>query len=390
MSILSDSHSAGSLPPPSADAAAHSRQLVELIITEIAANNGWLSFARYMDLALHAPGLGYYSAGACKFGAEGDFVTAPELGSLFARTLARQVAQVLNAGISDVLEVGPGSGQLACQLLRELSVLDCLPARYLMLETSAELRQRQRTLLERELPDYINRIIWLDRLPPSLDAIVIANEALDAMPVHLIKTRDDGVDEVGVIENNGNLTFDMRPATGTLLASTLALELPPDYTTEIASAAPAFIRTLASTLQRGVMIFIDYGFPQREYYHPQRNSGTLMCHYRHRTHPDALLFPGLQDITAHVDFSAIAAAGEQAGCALLGYVSQAQFLINCGLTDVLSSISPDYPAYRALAAETRKLTTAEEMGELFKVIALGKNFDQSLLGFARGDRTHTL
>ena len=379
------------LPAPSAEALAHSRRLVSLIADEIAAGGGWISFARYMELALHAPGLGYYSAGARKLGAAGDFVTAPELGPLFGQTLARQVAQVLHAGIPDVMELGAGSGRLARDLLAELLALDCLPQRYLILETSAELKERQRALLHRELPQLASRVAWLDTLPAAFSALVIGNEVLDAMPVHLVTAHDHGIDELGVTMTAGTFAWSAHPAAGTVLAIASELELASGYTTEIHPAANAFIRTLATHLERGVALLVDYGFPAREYYHPQRASGTLMCHYRHHAHADPLCLTGLQDITAHVDFSSLAKTAVASGLEPLGYANQAQFLINCGITEVLGRTpAEDAATYLPLAAQAQQLVSPAEMGELFKVIALGRNFSSPLLGFARGDKRHTL
>jgi SAM-dependent MidA family methyltransferase len=379
------------LPAPSADAAVHSRRLSTLIAEEIAAAGGWISFARYMELALHAPGLGYYSAGARKLGADGDFVTAPEFGTLFGRTLARQTAQILRAGISDVLEFGAGSGRLARDLLAELAALDCLPQRYLILETSAELRERQRALLLHALPQLAPRIAWLDALPASFTGLMIANEVLDAMPVHIIRTRDDGIDELGVTATAGAFEWSARPAVGTVLAIASDLDLASGYVTEIHPTAHAFVRTLAAHLERGAALLIDYGFPAREYYHPQRSTGTLMCHYRHHAHSDPLCLTGLQDITAHVDFSSIAAAATASGLELLGYTNQARFLINCGITEVLAATpADDAAAYLPLASQAQKLTSPAEMGELFKAIAFGKGLDAPLLGFNSGDKHHTL
>ncbi len=379
------------LPAPTVDANVHSERLVSLLAEDIAAAGGWISFARFMELALHAAGLGYYSAGARKFGAAGDFVTAPELGNVFARTLARQVAQCLRAGLPDILELGAGSGRLACDLLAALTALDCLPRRYLILETSAELREQQQALLQRELPRFAARIAWLDELPAALEAFVIGNEVLDAMPVHLVAARSHGMDERGVTAKNGVFEWRERPASGLLLAAANGLALAPGYVTEIHLASHAFIRTLAAHLVRGVLLLIDYGFPAREYYHPQRSGGTLMCHYRQHAHDDPLCLVGLQDITAHVDFSAIAHVALASGLDLLGYANQAQFLINCGVTDVLSATTPYHAsAYLPLAAQAQKLMSPAEMGELFKVIALGKEFPAALLGFASGDKRHAL
>ena len=306
------------LPAPSADAAAHSERLAAHIRKSIAHAGGWIDFAQFMDLALHAPGLGYYSAGLHKFGGAGDFVTAPELGSLFATSLARQAAQLLqNGALSEIIEYGAGSGRLARDLLRALAELDCLPQRYCILEISADLRARQKMLLDRESPQIASRVVWLDAMPSAIDALVIANEVLDAMPVHVVRARNDGVDEVGVVADSDGFAWQTRTAAGALLEAAQQLPIVPGCTTEIGLAAAAFTRTLAASLKRGAAIFIDYGFPAREYYHPQRSGGTLMCHYRHHAHADPLCLVGLQDITAHIDFSAIAGAAVAAARHLL-------------------------------------------------------------------------
>ena len=375
------------LPAPSAAAAAHSERLRELIAGAIAAVGGWISFARYMDLALHAPGLGYYSAGAQKFGADGDFTTAPELGDLYGRTLARQVAELLRGGLNDVVELGAGSGKLARDLMRELVRLDCLPRRYLILETSADLKQRQQQLLQRDLSQHSERIKWLTALPGSLDAVVIGNEVIDATPVHVIRTHAGGIDELGVTADDGAFQWEARPAAGEVLAAASALALAPGYTTEINLTARSLLRSLAASLSRGVVLLIDYGFPAREYYHPQRSMGTLMCHFRHRAHDDPFCLTGLQDITAHVDFSALADAAATSGLQVLGFASQAQFLINCGVTEVLAETPADNAAaYLPLTAQAQKLLDPQEMGELFKVIAFGKNHPPALRGFSSGNK----
>jgi SAM-dependent MidA family methyltransferase len=379
------------LPQPPADACAHSGRLVALIKERIADAGGWISFARFMQLALHAPGLGYYSAGARKFGATGDFVTASGWGSLYGRTLARQAAQCLRAGLPEMLELGAGDGRLACDLLGELAALACLPQRYRILETSADLRERQRMLLQRELPHLADRVEWCDELPQSLQALVIANEVLDAMPAHLVKTREQGIAELGVATLNGTFVWEERPAQAAVADAARTLDLPCGYTTEINLAASGFVRTLAQRLARGVALFIDYGFPAREYYHPQRSAGTLLCHYRQHAHDDPLCLVGLQDITAHIDFSAIAGAAAASGLEVLGYTNQAQFLINCGITEVLAEIpATDTARYAPCAAQAQKLLSPAEMGELFKVLAVGQKMDEPLLGFARGDRRATL
>jgi len=379
------------LDAPSADALAHSERLRELIRDEIAAHQGWITFARYMQLALHAPGLGYYAAGATKFGPSGDFVTAPELGDLFARTLARQIAPLIRAGLADVLELGAGSGRLAASLLNELAALESLPSRYLVLETSAGLQRLQKETLARRAPAHCHRVVWLDTLPRSLDAVVLANEVLDAMPVHVIAVTRSAVMERGVTQQAQAFQWSGRTGEGLVRAAAEKLALPTGYVTELNLAAPSLIGTLADALNRAVMIIVDYGFVAREYYHAQRSAGTLMCHYRHHAHTDPFSLVGLQDITAHVDFSALADAALQSGLCVAGYATQAQFLINCGITQLLSALPAEHAvAYLPRAAEAQKLMSPAEMGELFKVIAFTKNFSTPLLGFARGDKRHTL
>ncbi len=358
---------------------------------EIEAAGGWISFARYMELALYAPALGYYSAGATKLGAGGDYATAPEISPLFGRTVARQLAELVTAGLKQVLEIGAGRGTLAAQVLCELSRLGALPERYLILETSADLREREGSRIGGLHQDLCKRVTWIDTLPASFTGVVLGNEVLDAMPVHLVRTGPHGIDEVGVTSDEAGFHWQARPAQGAVRAAAEALELPEDYITEIHLAAPAFVRTLAAHLERGVALFADYGFPAREYYHRERRSGTLMCHYRHHAHDDPFCLVGLQDITAHIDFSAIARAARESGLEVLGYCSQAPFLINCGITALLEKTSPaGSAAYLPLAVHAAKLLSPAEMGELFKFIALGRNQPTALVGFAQGDRRGAL
>ena len=381
-----------SLPEASPDALAHSAQLSAAIHCEIEASGGWITFARFMELALYAPGLGYYSAGARKLGAAGDFVTAPEISSLFGQTLARQLAQIIQLTAGDILEAGAGSGRLALQLLLELEALDALPSHYFILEVSADLRARQQQLLASLAPHRLERVQWLSTLPPSFSGAIIGNEVLDAMPAHLVAWRDDAIFERGVISQDNHFGWSERELTqGHLYDAAQRIAPPAPYLSEINLAAPAFIASLAETLQSGVILMIDYGFGTGEYYHPQRAQGTLMCHYRHHAHADPFYLPGLQDITAHVDFSAITQSGLTHGLELLGYTTQANFLINCGITDILSKTPADnIKAYLPLAAQAQKLISPAEMGELFKVIALGKNLDAALMGFAWGDKSRLL
>jgi SAM-dependent MidA family methyltransferase len=348
--------------------------MVERIQAEIAAKRGWISFARYMELALHEPGLGYYSRGDRQFGAEGDFVTAPELGSLFGRTLARQLKEIQGP----ILELGAGSGALAETLLKALE------REYLILETSVALRSRQAARLG-------SKVQFLDALPRAFRGVVIANEVLDAMPVHAVAWCGGEIRERGVSVEDQRFVWRERPASGALLEEAKTINVNPPYESEIGLAARAWMRTLAERLESGVILVIDYGFPRHEYYHPQRSMGTLMCHARQRAHGDPFQRPGEQDITAHVDFSALARAAREAGLEVLGYATQAQFLVNCGVTEVLAQANLDNALhYAPLAAEAQKLLSPAEMGELFKVLAVGRGVKQRLAGFSQGDRSHTL
>ncbi len=382
------------LPPPPPEAQAISDQLCALIANEIQVAGGWISFARFMELALYAPGLGYYSAGSRKLGADGDFVTAPEISPLFARCLARQLAQLSQQGLTSVLELGAGSGALAAELLLEMDKLGCAPDSYLILELSADLRERQRTCIVERAPAQLHRVRWIDVLPAGFEGVIIANEVLDATPAHIVTTCGGEILEGYVQRWVGDNPFMWYETTASEEVRCIAktLNLPnDDYKSEINLTSRALVASLMRVVKRGVALFIDYGFPAREYYHPQRDRGTLMCHYRHHAHDDPFAFIGLQDITTHVDFSAIAAAAQRAGAQVLGYTSQANFLINCGITDLLAGTPADNArAYAPLAGQVQKLTSPAEMGELFKVLALGKGVDATLMGFARGDRSHTL
>ena len=380
------------LPAPGTDAALHSAALTELIRRDIAAQGGWISFARFMDLALYSPGLGYYAAGAHKFGAAGDFITAPELSPLFGRTLARQVAGIIADSAPHILELGAGSGRLAVDMLAELELLGSLPDRYAILEVSADLRARQQALMQESLPHLLDRVRWLDRLPERFSGAVVANEVLDALPVHLLHWRDSAIGERGVGDNGHGFVWRER-AIGdpVLLHAAQKIAVPDDYVSEIGLAARGLVNSLAKALEQGAMLFIDYGFGAREFYHPQRRRGTLMCHYRHHAHDAPFFLPGLQDITAHVNFTDIAECGIDAGLELLGYTSQASFLINCGITELIRDTSPEnIRDYQPLSAQLQKLTSPAEMGELFKVIALGKKMPNPLSGFASGDLTRSL
>ena len=380
------------LPAPTPDALVHSAKLCELIRSDIAAQGGWIPFSRFMELALYAPGLGYYTAGAHKFGEGGDFITAPELSSLFGRTMARQLVEVMQASAPHILELGAGSGKLALDILTELERLDALPQSYSILEVSADLRGRQQALISSELPHLASRVRWLDALPENISGAVIGNEVLDALPVHLLHWTKGRIQEVGVSNKDHRFIWQDKPLeTPALLEAVKNIQVPNDYLSEVSLTARGLVASLCERMDKGALLFVDYGFGAHEYYHPQRSRGTLMCHYRHHSHDDPFYLPGLQDITSHVDFSAVAEAAIDSGAHFLGYTSQANFLFNNGMTDFLGEVSPnDVKAYAPLSAQLQKLTSPAEMGELFKVIALGMELDQPLAGFLRGDLSRLL
>lgn len=380
------------LPTPSPEALAHSTKLCDMIRHDIATQGGWIPFSRFMELALYAPGLGYYTAGARKFGEAGDFITAPELSSLFGRTVAHQLIEVMQNSMPHILELGAGSGKLALDILGELERLGSLPESYSILEVSADLRERQQALLTEKLPHLVGRINWLDALPEKIFGAVIGNEVLDALPVHLLYWSDSRILERGVATREGSFIWQARlPENPALLDIAKNINVPDDYLSEISLAARGLIASLCEHMEKGVLLFIDYGFGNREYYHPQRNRGTLMCHYRHHSHDEPFYLPGLQDITSHVDFTAIAETAIDHGAHFLGYTSQAHFLINNGIGSFLGEVPPeDVRSYAPLSGQLQKLTSPAEMGELFKVIALGKGLEQPLAGFLRGDLSRLL
>lgn len=385
------------LPSPSPDALRHSQRVTEYVRAEIDAHGGWIDFAQYMNMALYAPGLGYYAAGATKFGAAGDFVTAPEISPLFGRTLALQIAQILRETGGDVLELGAGSGKLAVDVLLELERQGVLPVRYAILEVSAELQTRQRQTISTQAAHLAERVIWLSALPANFTGVILANEVLDALPVHCVQWQGQKIYERGVAWDGARFNWQTRElSTGALWQ--IAQNLPVSgesqhqpYDSEINLEAPALIRALAETLMCGAMIFIDYGFPEREYYHPQRHMGTLRAHYRNHALDDPFFLPGLCDLTAHVNFSAIAQAATHSRLKLAGYSSQASFLLNSGITELIAQTSPENPAeYLPQANAVQRLISPAEMGELFKVMAFTKNLDLLWRGFTRGDRWHGL
>ncbi len=389
---------AGPLQAPD-DAAQRERSdaLRQCVVREIRAAGGWIGFDRYMQMALYEPGLGYYAAAPGVLGAWGgssDFITAPELSPLFAATLARPLgALAARCGLDTVVEFGAGSARLACDLLREFAAgADWLPRQYAIVEVSSAMRARQMETVAQLPAELARRVAWWDRLPERFDALVLGNEVLDAMPVRLLHRRPEGWLERGVIEDaQGALAWgDRALPDGCALRPTLD-QLPVGSVTEWHEAATGFVRTLGAHLGRGAVLLFDYGFPAREYDHPQRSGGTLRCHRAHRAHDDPLWQPGLSDITAHIDFSAMARAARDTGLDLLGYTSQARFLLNAGVLDVLDTRmrAGDAAALR-LAAGAQKLLGEHEMGELFKVLALGRGVPVPWPVLAEGDRSAAL
>jgi len=385
-----------SLPTPSAESQQHSQQLSQLVQQIISEAAGWIDFSTYMQLALYAPSLGYYTGGSQKFGSSknggGDFITAPEITPLFAQSLARQVSQVLQETQGSILELGAGTGKLAADLLLALADEEQLPEQYFILEVSDHLRHVQlKNLRERLTIELFNKIVWLDTLPVQFAGLILSNEVLDAIPVHLVVKKQDALYERGVVFD-GQFAWQDQPLKDQKIRQLIeSLGLPNDYLTEVCPAAIGLINSLANTLKHGAILMIDYGFCAREYYHPQRNQGTLMCHYQHYAHADPLINIGLQDITAHVNFTAIAEAGLAQGLDLQGYTNQAQFLMACGLLDLLAQESPgNLKSYTPKVSAVQKLISPTEMGELFKVIAFSKDMDVVLVGFAGNDKSHTL
>jgi SAM-dependent MidA family methyltransferase len=375
------------LPRPNAAALAHSATVADRIHVELAANAGWISFAEYMRLALYAPGLGYYQAGAQKFGTAGDFVTAPEISPFYSICLARQIAELLRHSEGDtLLELGAGSGVMALTILQELARLNCLPRRYYILEPSADLRGRQQRLLETAVPELVSRVEWLAALPDeAFTGVIVANEVLDALPVSLF-TIDAGVPaELGVTATDDTFGFAARPAGAELAEFAADLgALPDGYRSEVCFAAGGLVNSLAAVLRRGAMLFIDYGLSQRELYTPERASGTLTCHYQHHVHDNPLVLPGIQDITAWVDFTRIAEAALRNDLRVAGYTTQAHFLLAAGITELLAA--PATARQQAeWSAQVQKLMLPGQMGEAFKVMCLATEGIEAPSAFAGRD-----
>lgn len=382
--------------------ARHCARMQSLLVEQIAAAGGWLSFERYMDLALYAPGLGYYSAGAHKLGAGGDFTTAPEVSCLFGACVARQCAELLGAlGGGSILEIGAGSGRLAVDVLRRLDTLGRLPDTYWILEVSADLRERQRRRLEECLPDLIGRIRWLDQPPEfPFDGVILANEVLDALPVARFRWSASGAEELGVVIASGSagarFAWEGRPARRTLADTCRRLNLAgggwdEGYVSEYCPSLTAWTETVTRALRTGAVLWFDYGLPRSQYYLPERYDGTLLCHFQHRAHDNPFLYPGLQDITAWVDFTSLAEASRPAGFALAGFTTQSYFLAGLKVDQEMQVMAgDDANRFARLANEARQLMLPGEMGERFKAMAWLRGLDLPLSGFALQDLRHTL
>lgn len=381
------------LPRPDADALAVSARLVETIADEVAAGGGAIPFDRYMELALYRPGLGYYSNGSRKFGAAGDFVTAPEVSDLFGRCVARSLAASLRSLANpQILELGAGRGLLAVDLLRELAALGVLPERYLILERSGELRARQRARFQADIPELAGRIEWLDSLPGAgFDGVVLGNEVVDAFPVKRFCYSGGAVVELGVGVRDGSLVEVALATPDRRLVDAVApladaCAWPDGYTSEWSPTVEPWMVALGEKLRDGLLLLIDYGCGRAEFYHRQRATGTLMCHYRHRVHADPLVLTGLQDITAYVDFTQLAEAGARAGLRLHGYATQAFYLIDSGLQALVEACDgADRPHFLRRMSEVKTLTLPGEMGERFKAMAWCKGRVASPSGFSAQD-----
>ncbi len=385
------------LPEPTAEALAHSRRLQALIGDAIDSSGGAIRFAEYMHLALYAPGLGYYSAGSRKFGSGGDYVTAPERSPLFAACIARSCARVLESmGGGDILEIGAGSGRLALDLLQSLESIDCLPDRYRILEVSADLRDRQRQLLCGDSRSFADRIDWIDYLPEAVNGVIFGNEVLDALPFERFRIGSAGPEYLGVTTADGGFHSVAMPADESLrdhvelIGGSLGAPLATGYTSEWCPALKPFVGDMGQVLRRGVLLLIDYGLPRRQLYQAERADGTLMCHYRHRAHGDPFFLPGLQDITAWVDFTSVAEAGSASGLTLDGFTTQAHYLLACGIAELAGALQPDTREGLQGLAGVRALTLPGQMGERFKVIGFSRGWPDRLPGLTGRDLSGSL
>jgi SAM-dependent MidA family methyltransferase len=386
------------LPMPDAKAQAVSERLIRHIFRAVDHSGGAIPFDRFMDMALYAPGLGYYVAGSRKFGDQGDFITSPEVSPLFAQCLARQIAPVLGmVPEGEILEFGAGSGLLAADTLAELEILEQIPDHYLIMEVSPELRGRQKATLQERIPHLLERVVWLDRMPEQFNGCVVANELLDAMPVSRFRVLEQQIQECFVCADGKQLKASFKAAvTPGLVDAVTQLQdklgaFESGYISEINLRQGAWLKMLFQAMGQGVVLLIDYGYSSVEYYHPQRNQGTLMCHYRHRAHSDPFRWIGIQDITSQVDFTAAARVALESGFRLGGYTTQAHFLLANGLDTLLAESDPqDVARHMALMQGVKRLTLPSEMGERFKVLGLLKNLQVNLQGFALRDMCERL
>lgn len=387
-----------SLPEPDADSAAHSRLVAEYIRERIAQQGGSISFSEFMQHALYAPGLGYYVSGTRKFGAGGDFVTAPEISPLFAEVLAMQIAQLLPAlDGGGILEVGAGSGVLAAGVLKTLAQRDALPGQYQIFEVSPDLGERQRLLIDQQIPELASRVRWLSELPQEFTGVIIANEVADALPVERFARLGGETKQFRVVVEEGNFRWSLDDAPDNLQRAVVDIEkylgsnLPDDYRSEVSLALDAWIGDLVRCLNKGMLFVFDYGMTRREYYAPDQHDGWLRCHFRHHAHNDPLILPGIQDMTAWVDFSALASAGQLAGGSIAGYLSQAHFLLNGGLQEALAEFeSLDAEARLELSRQVKLLTLPGEMGENVKCLGIVRGDCAPPTAFRDFDRSDAL
>ncbi len=377
------------LPPLTPDEERHSRAAEALIRERVGAAGGCLSFDQFMELALYAPGLGYYSAGSVKLGVSGDFVTAPEVSDLFSRCVACQCADVLAETGGGILELGAGTGRMAATVLQSLAEIGALPDRYAILEVSADLADRQRTCIQRLAPELRERVVWLDRLPDEpTDGVILANEVLDALPFKRFVVRGGTAHELGVALEGDSFVWRENSAEFTAAAD-IAAALPDGYVSELCTRVPPWIAGVSECLRRGALLLFDYGLPRSHYYHPQRTQGTLRCYFKQRAHDNPFINIAVQDITAWVDFTRVAEAALEANLDVAGFATQAAFLLGTGI-EYLTAQAADAADRARLAGEARRLLLPGEMGESFKVMALCRSLETSLRGFAYQDLRRSL
>lgn len=383
-----------SLPQPEQAAIQHSDYVKQRIGQACNEHGGLIRFAEFMQIALYEPGLGYYSSGLQKFGSTGDFVTAPEVSALFSDCLANQIADILpHIENACVIEFGAGSGVMAADVLLRLEQLKCLPKQYFILEVSAELKHRQQQTIKQKAQHLAELVVWLEVLPDEpLNAVVLANEVLDAMPVECFRKTADDVEQLVIGFENGGMLSDYRSADAAVQQAVANIEqrtqstLPEAYCSEVNLNIQPWLSYIYESILDGVVLLIDYGYAASEYYHHERNKGTLICHYQHLAHANPFWYPGLQDITANVDFTDVAHAASDMGFDVRGYTTQAAFLMSCGLADLhQEKMSDDVKHTLSLSQQIKTLTLPSEMGERFKVMALTKNYDETLLGFMMQD-----